>query len=49
MPAENTKPVEDDDLESAVGHAIAECDGELRAAIRARVIANNFLTEQIPA
>jgi hypothetical protein len=31
------------DLEAAVDDAIAACDGDLRAAIRALIVANNFL------
>lgn len=34
------------DLESAVDAAIGACDGDLRATIRALVIANDFLIEQ---
>jgi len=34
------------DLESAVDAAIAACDGDLRATMRALVIANDFLIEQ---
>ena len=33
-------------LDAAVAQAIAACDGDLAAAIRALVIANHFLTEQ---
>ncbi|MBV8838114.1 MAG: hypothetical protein JO000_16395 [Alphaproteobacteria bacterium] len=50
MTAEDADAVEEgaapDALESTVGQAIAACDGDLRAAIRALVVANNFLTEQ---
>jgi len=35
-----------DALERAVEQAIAACDGDLRATIRALVVANSFLTEQ---
>ena len=31
------------DLEAAVDEAIAACDGDLRAAVRALIVANNFL------
>jgi hypothetical protein len=34
---------EDGELESAVDDAIAACDGDLRATIRALIVANNFL------
>ncbi len=35
--------MEDDELESAVDEAIAACDGDMRATIRALIVANNFL------
>jgi len=34
---------EDSELEAATDEAIAACDGDLRAAIRALIVANNFL------
>jgi hypothetical protein len=37
------KALEDNELEAAVDEAIAACDGDLRAAIRALIVANNFL------
>jgi len=37
------KALDDDELEAAVDAAIAACDGELRATIRALIVANNFL------
>ena len=36
---------EPDELETAVDAAIAACDGDLRATIRALLVANNFLEE----
>lgn len=36
------KPAEDD-LEAAVDQAIAACAGDLRATIRALIVANNFM------
>ena len=36
-----------DDLDTAVNAAIAACDGDPRAAIRALIVANSFLTEQV--
>ena len=36
-------PAEDSELEAAVDDAIAACDGNLRATIRALIVANNFL------
>jgi hypothetical protein len=35
-----------DAIDAAVAQAVAACDGDLAAAIRALVIANTFLTEQ---
>jgi hypothetical protein len=34
---------EDADLEAAVEQAIAACGGDLRATVRALIVANNFL------
>ena len=43
-----SKPDEQDDgLEAAVEQAIAGCDGDMRAAIRALIVANNFLESEI--
>jgi hypothetical protein len=39
----SNQPLDDDELEAAVDDAIAACDGELRATIRALIVANNFL------
>ncbi len=33
----------DDELEAAMDQAIAACDGDLRATIRALIVANNYL------
>jgi hypothetical protein len=38
---------QDDGLEAAVEQAIAVCDGDMRAAIRALIVANNFLESEI--
>jgi hypothetical protein len=45
----NSQPLPDEDgeLEAAVEEAIAACDGDLRATIRALVVANNFLECEI--
>jgi hypothetical protein len=40
-------PEEADELESAVDQAIAACDGDMRAAIRALILANNYLESEI--
>jgi hypothetical protein len=37
----------EDDLEAAVDQAIAACDGDVRAAIRALIVANNFLESEV--
>jgi hypothetical protein len=36
-----------DDLETAVDAAIATCDGDLRATIRALIVANQFLHARV--
>ena len=42
------KPNEQDSgLEAAIEQAIAVCDGDMRAAIRALIVANNFLESEI--
>lgn len=38
---------EAESLEVAVAQAIAACDGDLRATIRALIVANEFLGKQI--
>jgi hypothetical protein len=40
-------PADDSELEAAVDQAIAACDGDLRATIRALIIANNFLESEV--
>jgi hypothetical protein len=43
-----SKPNEQDDgLDAAVEQAIAVCDGDMRAAIRALIVANNFLERDL--
>jgi hypothetical protein len=37
------KTLEDNELDAAVDDAIAACNGDLRATIRALIVANNFL------
>lgn len=42
-----SKPNEQDDgLDAAVEQAIAVCNGDMRAAIRALIVANNFLESE---
>jgi hypothetical protein len=43
----NPQPDESDSLEVAVAQAIEVCDGDLRATIRALIVANEFLEAQI--
>ena len=38
---------EDSELEAAVDQAISSCDGDLRATIRALVVANHFLENEV--
>ena len=40
-------PAEDSELEAAVDQAIAACAGDLRATIRALIVANNFLESEV--
>jgi hypothetical protein len=40
-------PDEGDDLEAAVDQAIAACEGNMRSAIRALIIANNYLESEV--
>jgi len=42
-----TEGAADGDLEAAVDQAIAACDGDVRATIRALIVANNFLECEI--
>ena len=38
---------DDDGLEEAVDQAISACGGDLRATIRALIVANNFLEAEV--
>ncbi len=38
---------QDDELEAAVDQAIAACDGDMRSAIRALIVANDFLESEV--
>ncbi|WJR81207.1 hypothetical protein [Bradyrhizobium sp. NP1] len=40
-------PAEDDELETAVDQALAACDGDMRATIRALIIANQYLESEV--
>ena len=39
-------PTEDDGLETAVDQAIAACGGDLRATVRALIVANQYLESE---
>ena len=43
----NHAAAEDSELEAAVDEAIEACDGDLRATIRALIVANNFLESEV--
>ena len=48
MPAHSqAHPEEADELEAAVDQAIAACDGDMRSAVRALIVANNYLESEI--
>ena len=38
---------QDDELEAAVDQAIAVCGGDMRAAVRTLIVANNFLESEV--
>jgi hypothetical protein len=40
-------PTDDAGLEAAVEQAIAACGGDLRATIRAQIVANNYLENEV--
>ena len=40
-------PGEADRLEAAVDQAIAVCDGDVRAALKAMIVANEFLESEV--
>jgi hypothetical protein len=40
-------PADDGELEAAVDSAIAACGGDLRATIRALIVANDFLESEV--
>jgi hypothetical protein len=43
----HVSPEGHDELEAAVDEAIAVCDGDKRAAIRALIVANNYLESEV--
>jgi hypothetical protein len=47
MSSDSQAKIAEDDLETAIDQAIAACDGDLRAAIGALIVANNFLESEV--
>ena len=47
MPSNPKTNVEDDELETAIDQAIAACGGDLRATIRALIVANDYLETEV--
>jgi len=47
MSSESAPDKDNGELETAVDQAIAVCGGDLRATIRALVVANDFLERQV--
>jgi len=47
MPAAPHESADDPGLEQAVAAAIAACGGDLRATIRALIVANNYLEGEV--
>ena len=41
------KPEANDELEAAVDQAISACEGDLRATIRALIVANDYLESEV--
>jgi hypothetical protein len=47
MSSDPKPKIAEDDLELALDQAIAACDGNLRATIRALIVANDFLESEV--
>jgi hypothetical protein len=47
MSSDPQAKITEDDLDLAVDQAIAACDGDLRATIRALIVANDFLESEV--
>lgn len=47
QPKSDAKSEASDALEAAVDQAISACDGDLRAAIRALIVANDYLESEV--
>jgi hypothetical protein len=46
-PRPQSDPTDDDGLEAAVQQAIAACGGDLKATIRALILANDYLENEV--
>ena len=46
-PRPQSDPTDDDGLEAAVNQAIDACGGDLRATIRALILANDYLENEV--
>ena len=47
MPALHPQMHQVDELEAAVDQAIAACEGDMRSAIRALILANDYLENEV--
>ena len=47
MPTDALQTPDDRELEEAVNQAIAACGGDMRAAIRALIVANDYLETEV--
>jgi hypothetical protein len=47
MPANVSQTKDDQGLEAAVNQAIAACGGDMRATIRALIVANDYLETEV--
>lgn len=47
MSSDSHAKIGEDDLDLAVDQAIAACDGDLRATVRALIVANDFLESEV--
>lgn len=47
MSSDPQAKIAEDDLETAIDQAIAACDGDPRATVRALIIANDFLESEV--
>ena len=47
MSSDSHRTIAEDDLEVAIDQAVAACGGDVRATIRALIVANNFLESEV--